>query len=57
MSQVFPSETQNISKQGKQRGLFISEHGLSAQPYLKQHWEVPKNKLNCLTLGMEQHTL
>jgi hypothetical protein len=32
----FSSETENISNQGKQRGLFISGHGLSPQPYLKQ---------------------
>ncbi len=32
----FSSATQNINNQGKQRGLFISVHGLRAQPYLKQ---------------------
>ncbi len=32
----FSSEIQNMNNQGKQRGLFISGHGLSAQPYLKQ---------------------
>ena len=32
----FSSETQNISNQGKKRGLFISGYALSAQPYLKQ---------------------
>ena len=32
------SETPNISNQGKQAGLFISGHGLSAQPYLKHPW-------------------
>ncbi len=32
----FSSETQNKNNQGKYRGLFISRHRLSAQPYLKQ---------------------
>jgi hypothetical protein len=36
----FSSETQNIMNQGKKIGLFISGHGLSAQPYLKQPWLV-----------------
>ncbi len=36
----FSSETQNIRNQGKKRGLFISGHGLSAQPYLKHPWLV-----------------
>ncbi len=35
MSQIFH---QNKNNQDKQRGLFICEHGLSAQPYLKQPW-------------------
>ncbi len=35
----FSSETQNISNQGKLRGLSISGHGLSAQPHLKQPCE------------------
>ncbi len=36
----FSLKTKNISNQGKYRGLFISGHGLSAQPYLKQPWEL-----------------
>jgi hypothetical protein len=32
----FSSETQNENNQGKKRGLFISRHVQSAQPYLKQ---------------------
>ncbi len=37
----FSSETQNISNQGKERGHFISGHGLNVQPYLKQPWSPP----------------
>jgi hypothetical protein len=37
----FSPETQNKNNQGKQRGLFISGHGLSAQPRLKQPWFLP----------------
>ncbi len=51
ISQVFLSETQNISNQGKFRGLFIGQHGLSAQPYLKQPCNHGTINLECLMGG------